>query len=320
MNNTTGYPLVSIVTPCYNGEKYLKRFFDSILSQTYPNIELVFINDGSTDDTERIALEYASRLEEKNIIYKYLTQSNAGQAVAVNKGIKKITGDYFTWPDADDLMSDDCIEIKVRFLEAHPEFGLCICRSAIVRDGNLDDIKGIMERNVQEGQDDFFEDMLFLRNVYFCPGGYMVRTSALRDSIPDMDIFDGRGGQNAQILLPVLHRYRCGYIKDLLNKYIIRGESHSHQINTPEKEVEQNQLFEMILLETLKRISEEVYEQYQLQIRRHYGHIIFGNAIDSGNRELIKHAYYNLKGLSDVSFRERLLYAKHYLLNKNRQE
>ena len=49
-------PLVSIITPCYNGEAFLKRYFESILNQTYPNLELIFINDGSTDRTEEIAL------------------------------------------------------------------------------------------------------------------------------------------------------------------------------------------------------------------------------------------------------------------------
>ena len=58
-------PLVSIITPCYNGEAFLKRYFESILNQTYPNLELIFINDGSTDRTEEIALSYRERLEKR---------------------------------------------------------------------------------------------------------------------------------------------------------------------------------------------------------------------------------------------------------------
>ena len=53
--------LVSIITPCYNGEDYLPQFFESVLNQTYPNIELIFINDGSTDNTEKVALSYRDR-------------------------------------------------------------------------------------------------------------------------------------------------------------------------------------------------------------------------------------------------------------------
>ena len=69
-------PLVSIITPCYNGEAFLKRYFESILNQTYPNLELIFINDGSTDRTEEIALSYRERLEKRGITYIYEKQEN----------------------------------------------------------------------------------------------------------------------------------------------------------------------------------------------------------------------------------------------------
>ena len=55
--------LVSIITPCYNGERYLDRYFNSLLEQTYPSVELIFVNDGSTDNTEKIAMEYGRKLE-----------------------------------------------------------------------------------------------------------------------------------------------------------------------------------------------------------------------------------------------------------------
>lgn len=108
-------PLVSILTPCYNGESFLKRYFESILNQTYSNLELIFINDGSIDRTEEIALSYRSQLEEKGIRYIYERQENAGQAAALNRGLKLFTGEYLTWPDSDDVMTADCIEKKSGF-------------------------------------------------------------------------------------------------------------------------------------------------------------------------------------------------------------
>ena len=63
--------LVSIVTPCYNGENYLDRFFRSVLAQTYPSLELVFINDGSTDHTEQLAESFRPQLEERGIRFIY---------------------------------------------------------------------------------------------------------------------------------------------------------------------------------------------------------------------------------------------------------
>lgn len=69
---------VSIVTPCYNGEKYLERFLKSILNQSYGNIELIFINDGSTDQTEEIIKKYKEEFDLHNIELTYLFQENAG--------------------------------------------------------------------------------------------------------------------------------------------------------------------------------------------------------------------------------------------------
>jgi glycosyltransferase involved in cell wall biosynthesis len=60
-------PIVSIVTPCYNGEKHIHRYLDSLLAQTYSNIELIFVNDGSSDNTEKIVLSYTDKFESKGI-------------------------------------------------------------------------------------------------------------------------------------------------------------------------------------------------------------------------------------------------------------
>ena len=115
-------PLVSIITPCFNGESCLDRYFKSILDQTYANLELIFVNDGSTDKTEEIALSYKSKLEEKGIQYTYIYQDNAGQAAALNKGLKIFKGDYLTWPDSDDVMTPDSIEKKVKFLTENKKY------------------------------------------------------------------------------------------------------------------------------------------------------------------------------------------------------
>ena len=67
-------PLVTIITPCYNGEAFLDKYFASILAQTYDRLELIFVNDGSTDRTEEIALSYRQALEDRGIVFKYLYQ------------------------------------------------------------------------------------------------------------------------------------------------------------------------------------------------------------------------------------------------------
>ena len=105
-------PLVSVITPCYNGEAFLDRYFQSVLSQSYPNIELIFVNDGSTDRSEEIALSYREWLEARGIRYLYIAQENKGISEAVNAGLRRFSGDYLTWPDSDDWMTPDCIAKK----------------------------------------------------------------------------------------------------------------------------------------------------------------------------------------------------------------
>ncbi len=90
--------MISIVIPVYNGEKYLAECIDSCLEQTYEDIEIIIVNDGSKDDTQKIAESYWS--EDNNITV--LNKENGGTASALNMGIKNMKGDWFKWLSADD--------------------------------------------------------------------------------------------------------------------------------------------------------------------------------------------------------------------------
>lgn len=98
-------PLVSIIIPVFNGSNYLRESIDSALSQTYKNIEVLVVNDGSTDndETERIALSYGGKV---NYYYK----ENGGVSTALNYGIEKMNGDWFSWLSHDDLYLPQKIE------------------------------------------------------------------------------------------------------------------------------------------------------------------------------------------------------------------
>lgn len=309
-------PLVSIITPCYNGEDYLDRYFGSILNQTYPNLELIFINDGSKDRTEQIAQNYRPVLEQRGIRYTYLSQENAGQAAALNRGLKLFTGEYLTWPDSDDEMTPDCIEKKVAYLQAHPEVEMCICKIEQFMEGEPQKSIGLLERVVPDGEDNLFEDLIYVRNVFFAPGGYMVRTSALDEAVPGRDIFDGRGGQNAQILLPIANRGRFGYMDNILYKYYVRSTSHSHSINDTVKVIRQLDKYEIIVLETLKRISVEVYKQYASEVKKFYARWRFGNALDTTDVELINKCYAQLRRLDIQTFADWVRCKKSIVLSK----
>lgn len=105
------HPLVSIVIPVYNGENYLKDAIDSALTQTYKEIEVIVVDDGSTDRTEEIAQSYGNRI-------RYFKKENGGVASAVNYGVKKMRGEYFSWLSHDDFFYPDKIEKQIDALLA----------------------------------------------------------------------------------------------------------------------------------------------------------------------------------------------------------
>lgn len=103
--------MVSIVIPVFNGENYLQEAIDSALAQTYPNIEIIVVNDGSKDNgaTERIALSYGDKI-------RYFYKENGGVATALNLAIKEMKGEYFSWLSHDDLYYPYKIERQIQAL------------------------------------------------------------------------------------------------------------------------------------------------------------------------------------------------------------
>ena len=98
---------VSIIVPVYNTQDYLKKCLDSLVNQTYNNIEIILINDGSPDNSEKIILKYKEKYPK---LIKYYKQKNKGQGAARNLGIKKASGDYITFVDSDDYVDINMIE------------------------------------------------------------------------------------------------------------------------------------------------------------------------------------------------------------------
>ena len=101
---------VSIVVPVYNAEKYLKECIDSLIKQDYDNIEIILVDDGSTDNSPQICDEYRKKDERVKVIHK----KNAGVSAARNDGIKKSTGEWVTFVDADDWVEKDYVRYHLK--------------------------------------------------------------------------------------------------------------------------------------------------------------------------------------------------------------
>ena len=226
-------PRVTIITPCYNGEAFIDKYFASVLAQTYPNLELIFVNDGSVDHTERVALSYKKALAERGIVYKYLYQENGGQAKALNAGMKEMTGEYMVWPDSDDLLTPDSIEKRVRYLELHRDCAMVRSNAYVYDYASGKPLRRISNRENRFKTDIFLD--LILEETFCCCGCYMLRVDALRTIYPDFHIYESPAGQNWQILIPMAGKYPCGYIDEDLYLVMQRPDSHSRQVRSLEQ-------------------------------------------------------------------------------------
>ena len=117
-------PLVSLIIPCYNAEKYIGRMLDSIIMQHYTPFELILINDGSTDNTDAVIQQYLPLLKKNSIDVVYKIQENQGIGATIDNGLKLFSGDYLCWADADDYFEPDAFIERVNFLEKHPEYAI----------------------------------------------------------------------------------------------------------------------------------------------------------------------------------------------------
>lgn len=233
-----GEPRVSLITPCYNGSKHLEYFFNSLGQQSYKNVEFIFINDGSTDNTEELFNHYKSLLEKKGWSVKYIFQKNKGQAAALNSGLKIFTGQYLMFPDSDDILYPDHIKEKVYFMESNKEFGFAFCKIDLVKEDDLDNIVNTLCMNESRSKS-LFIDLIERNNILWMPICNIFRTSAFLEAVPSREIYSGQGGQNFQMLLPMAHKYKCGYIDKTLGKYVLRKASHSHSVTDPTIRIKQ---------------------------------------------------------------------------------
>lgn len=127
----TSLPLVSIVIPVYNGTNFVDEAIQSALVQTYKNIEIVVVNDGSTDDgaTRAACLKYGNKI-------KYYEKENGGCASALNYGIRMAQGDYISWLSHDDLYCADKVKYQI---DCYEKFGLDKRNTIIANGANLID-------------------------------------------------------------------------------------------------------------------------------------------------------------------------------------
>lgn len=125
--------LVSVIIPCYNHGKYLSRAIESVLTQPYPNVEIIVIDDGSVDDTRMVAERFPT--------VKYIYQQNQGLSAARNTGIDNSDGNFLIFLDADDWLLKNAIGINAGYLEHDKSIGFVSGAYILSRDGVEQEVK-----------------------------------------------------------------------------------------------------------------------------------------------------------------------------------
>ncbi len=128
-------PLVSVIIPMFNAEKYIATTIESVLNQTYRDYEILIVDDGSTDNSMNILSELGARHNDRIKILRHDGGINRGVAASRNLAISKAKGELLAFLDADDLWYPDKLSKQVEFMKSHPEIRLSYSRATVIREG-----------------------------------------------------------------------------------------------------------------------------------------------------------------------------------------
>jgi len=293
-------PLVSIITPCFNSEKYVDRYLESVLKQTYKNIQQIIVNDGSIDNTEKIVLSYVDKFKKQGMQLTYLKKENGGIGSAINAGLKLVKGEYFCWCDSDNMYLPDYVIKNANFLTEHTDFSVVRCDGYYVEESNIDKYIGTMCSSEHDKTDtDMFLNCLKNENFHF--GCAMIRTSDFIKANKGLDIYESRAGQNWQLLLPIFYKRKSGCVDEPLFIFVIRKNSVSNSYGEYKKIIERNEEFVRLISATLLRIGVDDYNSLINTVEHKYYLDNFWTALNKSDKKNTRIYFNKLKKLGVVN-------------------
>jgi glycosyltransferase involved in cell wall biosynthesis len=149
--------LVSVIIPVYNGESFLARALRSAFDQDYRPLEVIVVDDGSTDATARIAMDWPE--------VRYFYQSNQGHGTAKNKGIEKSRGEFLAFLDADDWWAPNKLRLQIDSLDAHPQVGYVIAHMKTILEPGTKAPPGFRPEFLQQDSPAFLPSALLVRRT-----------------------------------------------------------------------------------------------------------------------------------------------------------
>jgi GT2 family glycosyltransferase len=221
MRSNQSLPLVSIIIPTYNRSRLLQEAVESALAQTYPNVEVIVVDDGSADDTAQVMAQYDDRL-------CYIRQANRGVAAARNTGIRASRGEYLTFLDDDDRFLRTKVQRQVHLLSSQPKSGLVHCRYY-----RADGEGHFLDKPSLLPQGEILDSLVRWNFVWI--GGPLVR----RECFERVGVFDENGPQVTadwdMWLRIALAGYEFGCVQRPVGVYRIHPESMMSNVHNLER-------------------------------------------------------------------------------------
>jgi len=223
---------ISIVIPAYNASNYLAEAIDSALTQTYPNVEIIVVNDGSKDDgaTERVALSYGNKI-------RYFSKENGGSSSALNWGIANMTGEWFSWLSHDDLYVPEKLERQIKYMESLMLTESELKKHIFFSASDLIDAEGNIVRACNLNKARRFADHI----QSFAHNGYLIAEPSVynfhgcsclvhKDSLIAVGFFD----EHLRLLNDWdlwFRLYSAGYKMHYIPEPLVKGRIHAQQVS-----------------------------------------------------------------------------------------
>jgi len=227
----------SIITPTYNRPRWLPDAIESVLAQTYSDIEIIVVNDGSTDNTEEILEPYMDRIT-------YIYKENGGQGTALNAGIEAATGEYIGRVDDDDLFAPKKVELQVEMFRQNPQLGFVATYAYIIdSEGDITDTREVP---------DFSKHGAFLsllQHCIFCQPSVIVR----KECYDAVGLYKNIFAEDYDMWIRIARHYPVDVVREPLTMY----RRHDGNLSGPDQLAEKNAEIGAFICEMMEAISME---------------------------------------------------------------
>lgn len=259
-------PLVSVMIPNYNYGRYLGQAIDSVLAQSYPNVEVLVVDDGSTDHSAAVARGYGDRV-------RWIQQARQGVAAARNRGVQESRGELVAFLDADDFWFAQKVERQVTLWRSNPALGLVHCGAQLV------DASGRTLEVQQDGMDGWIahEMLLFKRRTIVCTGSSALIPRSIFTAVGGFDI---RLSTSADwdLCYRISVRHPVGFVRDVL----IAVRMHQTNMHADIRVMEHD------MLRAYAKAFQDAEPSLRRLQRRSYGnlHMVLGGSFAQAGRRV----------------------------------